>query len=35
MQMLGLVAFGGFAVVNLIVFGLVLSGLFRHFRSHG
>ena len=35
MEMLGLVAFGAFTVVNLIVFGVVLSGLFRRNRRHG
>lgn len=35
MEMLGLIAFGTVAVVNLIVFGVVLTGLFRRTRGHG
>jgi hypothetical protein len=34
MQMLGVMAFGAITVVNLIVLGLVLAGLFRRVRAH-
>jgi hypothetical protein len=34
MQMLGAMAFGAITVVNLIVLGLVLAGLFRRVRAH-
>jgi hypothetical protein len=34
MQALVSVAFGVMTVVNLIVFSLVLSGLFRRWRAH-
>lgn len=35
MQVLGLVAFGTFTVVNLIILGVVLTGLFRRVGRHG
>jgi len=34
MQMLGAMAFGVITVVNLIVLGLVVAGLFRRVRAH-
>ena len=34
MQVLGTVAFGAMTVVNLVVLGLVVAGLFRRVRAH-